>query len=228
MTYYGPKEMAASFRTVRGNTIKIAEEIPEESYGFRAAPECRSVAETLVHIAVGPRFQEQIHLVERSHTLMGFDFFGFMGKQVAEEQSQPHADGLRLLRLHGQAGGRGAGDTVEGRDFGIAARGRRKVRPGPGWPLRGVPGGERPVGAGDGAAQQVAFRDAARPQGARDAPSRPAHAGTAHARQGAALDASNAGEGGRHEGSRANDGIGGVRSPPTEWCWRLRCPDRPE
>src|ERR1019366_1235519 len=64
MTYYGPKDMAASFRTVRGNTIKIAEEIPEESYGFRAAPECRSVAETLVHIAVGPRFQEQIHLVE--------------------------------------------------------------------------------------------------------------------------------------------------------------------
>ena len=31
MTYYGPKEMAASYRTVRGNTIKIAEEIPEES-----------------------------------------------------------------------------------------------------------------------------------------------------------------------------------------------------
>ena len=29
MTYYGPKEMAASFRTVRANTIKIAEEIPD-------------------------------------------------------------------------------------------------------------------------------------------------------------------------------------------------------
>ena len=30
MTYYGAKELARSFRTVRDNTIKIAEEIPEE------------------------------------------------------------------------------------------------------------------------------------------------------------------------------------------------------
>ena len=84
MTYYGPKEIAASFRTVRGNTIKIAEEIPEESYSFRAAPDCRSVAETLIHIAVEARFQEQIHFVDHRDTLEGFDFFGFMGKQVAE------------------------------------------------------------------------------------------------------------------------------------------------
>ena len=40
MNYYGPKEMAASFRTVRANTLKIAEEIPEESYSFRA---CRGM-----------------------------------------------------------------------------------------------------------------------------------------------------------------------------------------
>ena len=103
MTYYGPKEMAASFRTVRENTIKIAEEIPEESYGFRAAPECRSVAETLVHIAVGPRFQEQIHLVEHRNTLMGFDFFGFMGKMLAEEQApRSKAEILELLRAEGE------------------------------------------------------------------------------------------------------------------------------
>ena len=76
MTYYGPKEMAASFRTVRANTLKIAEEIPEEKYGFRAAPASRSVAETLVHIAVGARLQEQVHFVEHRDTLVGFDFFG--------------------------------------------------------------------------------------------------------------------------------------------------------
>src|ERR1035438_3599763 len=86
MTYYGPKEMAASFRTVRANTIKIAEEIPEESYGYHAAPGCRSVAETLIHIAVGARLQEQIHITEHRDTLVGFDFFSFMGKQTAEEQ----------------------------------------------------------------------------------------------------------------------------------------------
>ncbi len=39
MTYYGGKELAASFRTVRNNTSKIAEEIPENKYDFRASPE---------------------------------------------------------------------------------------------------------------------------------------------------------------------------------------------
>ncbi len=32
MTDYGGKELAASFRTVRTNTIQIAEEIPEGKY----------------------------------------------------------------------------------------------------------------------------------------------------------------------------------------------------
>src|SRR5437899_9517946 len=55
MTHYGAKELARSFRTVRDNTIKIAEEIPEEKYGFRPAEGCRSIAEMLVHIAVMSR-----------------------------------------------------------------------------------------------------------------------------------------------------------------------------
>jgi uncharacterized damage-inducible protein DinB len=103
MTYYGPKEMAASFRTVRGNTIKIAEEIPEESYGFRAAPGCRSVAETLVHISVGARLQQQVHLIEHRDTLVGFDFFAFIGKQAAEEQvERSKAQILEMLRAEGE------------------------------------------------------------------------------------------------------------------------------
>jgi uncharacterized damage-inducible protein DinB len=103
MTYYGPKEMAASFRTVRANTIKIAEEIPEESYGFRAAPGCRSVAETLLHIAVGARLQEQVHIVEHRDTLVGFDFFAFMGKQAAEEAvARSKAEILEMLHTEGE------------------------------------------------------------------------------------------------------------------------------
>ena len=43
MQLYGPKELAASLRTVRENTIKIAEDIPEERYGYRPTPESRSV-----------------------------------------------------------------------------------------------------------------------------------------------------------------------------------------
>jgi uncharacterized damage-inducible protein DinB len=103
MTYYGPKEMAAAFRTVRANTIKIAEEIPEESYGFRAAPECRSVGETLVHITVAARIQEQIHIVERRSDLAGFDFFGLMTKFAAEEKAaRSKAEILEMLRTEGE------------------------------------------------------------------------------------------------------------------------------
>jgi len=43
MTYYGSKDLAAAFRTVRDNTIKIAEEIPENKYDFKPAPDCRSI-----------------------------------------------------------------------------------------------------------------------------------------------------------------------------------------
>src|SRR3982751_4509231 len=103
MTYYGPKEMAASFRTGRNNTIKIAAEIPEESYGFRAAEGCRSVAEQLVHIAVAVRIQEQINLVEKRSTLVGFDFFGLMGKVIGEEQvPRTKAQILELLKTEGE------------------------------------------------------------------------------------------------------------------------------
>ena len=103
MTYYGPKELAASFRTVRANTLKLAEEIAEEQYGFRPAPDCRSIAETLVHIAVAPRLQQKIHFVDHLNTLNGFDFFGFLGKQIAEEQTpRTKAQILEMLRTSGE------------------------------------------------------------------------------------------------------------------------------
>jgi uncharacterized damage-inducible protein DinB len=54
---YGGKQLAASFRTVRSNTIRVAEDIPENKYDFRAAPDTRSIAQTLAHIAYGPSIQ---------------------------------------------------------------------------------------------------------------------------------------------------------------------------
>jgi uncharacterized damage-inducible protein DinB len=103
MTYYGPKEIAASFRTVRNNTLKIAEEIPEDKYGFRPAPDTRSVAETLVHIALIPRVQKQIQFVEQRNTLNGFDFFSVMGALEAETQKpRSKAEILHLLRTEGE------------------------------------------------------------------------------------------------------------------------------
>jgi uncharacterized damage-inducible protein DinB len=103
MTYYGAKELARSFRTVRKNTLKIAEEIPEDKYGFRAAEGCRSVAETLVHIATMSRVPQQIHFVEHRSTLVGFDFFGIMGKLQAEVKApRTKAQILELLRAEGE------------------------------------------------------------------------------------------------------------------------------
>jgi uncharacterized damage-inducible protein DinB len=103
MTYYGAKELADSIRTVRKNTLIIADEIPEEHYGFRAAPETRTVAQLLTHIAVVQRMPEQIHSIERRTTLEGFDFPGFMRSIVAEEQRPRNkAQIIALLRDEGE------------------------------------------------------------------------------------------------------------------------------
>jgi len=50
MNLYGPKQLADSMRTVRKNTILMADDIPEKEYDYRPMLESRSVAETLVHV----------------------------------------------------------------------------------------------------------------------------------------------------------------------------------
>jgi len=67
MQYYNAQDLSGAFRTVRNNTIKIAEEIPEERYGFRPAPETRTVAETLAHIAAAPRWSKNMHSQRITH-----------------------------------------------------------------------------------------------------------------------------------------------------------------
>ncbi|HEY1239335.1 MAG TPA: DinB family protein [Bryobacteraceae bacterium] len=86
MTYYGAKEIAASFRTVRKNTLTIAEEIPEDKYGFKPAPDTRTVEQTLIHVANIPRFQLILHRDQKLKTLAGFDFQSVFGATMAEEQ----------------------------------------------------------------------------------------------------------------------------------------------
>jgi uncharacterized damage-inducible protein DinB len=87
MTYYGPKEIAAAFRTVRNNTIKIAEEIPEDQYGFSPAPGTRTIAQTLIHISNLHKFQKALHGDMKLATLEGFDFMAFLGPLIADEQT---------------------------------------------------------------------------------------------------------------------------------------------
>ena len=84
MTYYGSKDLAAAFRTVRNNTIKIAEEIPENKYDFKPAPDCRSVAQTLAHLAISTGFQSHIH-ANKISDLKTVNFMELMTKFNAEE-----------------------------------------------------------------------------------------------------------------------------------------------
>lgn len=103
MNYYGGKELAASFRTVRKNTIAIAQDIPEEKYSFRAAPDTRSVGELLSHIALSYNFQYKINAEEHRSTLVGFDFPSLMQKLSAEEKSPRNKEQtLELLRTSGE------------------------------------------------------------------------------------------------------------------------------
>jgi uncharacterized damage-inducible protein DinB len=103
LNYYGSKQLADSFRTVRKNTIVIAQEFPEAQYSFRPAPDTRSVGELLAHIAVSYTFQYQIHGQERRSSLQGFDFPALMRRLSAEEKVQRSKDQtLELLRTNGE------------------------------------------------------------------------------------------------------------------------------
>jgi uncharacterized damage-inducible protein DinB len=104
MTYYGAKELAASFRTVRKNTLTIAEEIGEEHYGFSPAPGTKTVAQTLTHIAVITKMPEAMHGANRVQTLVGLNFMAIMGPLMAEEgKSRNKAEIVALLKENGDS-----------------------------------------------------------------------------------------------------------------------------
>ncbi len=101
MTYYGGKEMAAAFRTVRDNTLKIAEEIPENKYDFRPAPDTRTIGQTLTHIALGPGFQYHIHS-NKIADLTQVNFPELFQKFSAEEaRPRTKAEIVAMLRAEG-------------------------------------------------------------------------------------------------------------------------------
>ena len=85
MSVYGGKELAAAFRTVRKNTIQVAEDIPESKYAHVPAAECKSVGGMLAHIAVSTQIWEEIHKKQRRTTLVGLDYFGIRGRIDADE-----------------------------------------------------------------------------------------------------------------------------------------------
>jgi len=104
MTYYGSKDLAEAFRTVRKNTLQVAQDIPEEKYAFRAAPDTMSVGETLAHIATSTSWAEACHFLEMKSTVAMEDFGRWMGAAGAASKTlTSKAQIVDALTKHGDA-----------------------------------------------------------------------------------------------------------------------------
>jgi uncharacterized damage-inducible protein DinB len=103
MSSYGGKELGSAFRTVRKNTIQVAEDIPESKYGHVAAPECKSVARMLTHIAISTRIWDEIHKKQRLTTMAGVNLLEMRDRFDAEEaKPRSKAEIVELLRTEGE------------------------------------------------------------------------------------------------------------------------------
>ncbi|MEX2272621.1 MAG: DinB family protein [Vicinamibacterales bacterium] len=101
---YGGSHLADAFRTVRRNTIQIAEDIPEDKYGFKASPDVMSVAEMLAHVAVNTWWPIQLHKVDRLSRVESEMFMGYMhksGEMAAALTTKPQI--IDALRTNGDA-----------------------------------------------------------------------------------------------------------------------------
>jgi uncharacterized damage-inducible protein DinB len=99
---YGARELAEAFRTVRTNTRQIAEDIPEDKYGFRATPDVQTVGEELAHIACATWVSQQIHGVDQK-TFVAFEEFGrYIGRAAAmEKELKTKAQIVEALKTNG-------------------------------------------------------------------------------------------------------------------------------
>jgi uncharacterized damage-inducible protein DinB len=103
MISYGGKELASAFRTVRKNTLQVAEDIPEAQYNHVPAADCRSVARMLTHVAIATQIWEEIHKKQRLNTLVGLNFLGMLDRFAAEEaKPRTKAEIVQLLTASGE------------------------------------------------------------------------------------------------------------------------------
>jgi uncharacterized damage-inducible protein DinB len=115
VTYYGAQQLADSFRTVRKNTLAIAEEIPEDKYAFRATSEVMSVGEMLAHLAIAPMWQIDLHT--RRVARLEFAMFAAHLQQLQVEQAalRTKADIVRTLKDNGDRMARSLKDSTKPR-----------------------------------------------------------------------------------------------------------------
>ena len=103
MTAYGGKEMAAAFRTVRGNTIKVVEEIPDDKLDFVPAPGARSVKQLVAHVSSVTKYNLDVHRDRKLTSVAGYDFPGYLAK-LAEQEAKltTKAQLLAALKANGE------------------------------------------------------------------------------------------------------------------------------
>jgi len=103
MNYYGSKDMAESWRTVRKNTIQVAEDIPAEKYNFKATPDTMSVAELLAHLATSSNWAQAIHFAEKKTSVTMEDFGRLIGDAGKAAAALTTKDGiLHALKSNGE------------------------------------------------------------------------------------------------------------------------------
>jgi uncharacterized damage-inducible protein DinB len=101
MNLYGLEQLVESARTVRKNTLLIAEDIPEKDYGYRPTRESRSVAETLVHIAL---LSQAARLLNKEASLENFNFGELVRKlEIEEQRPRSKNEIVELLRAEGES-----------------------------------------------------------------------------------------------------------------------------
>ncbi len=101
MNFYGGKDLARAYRTVRANTVKIAEEIPESQYDFAPAAGTRTVRQLLTHIALSDGLSS-IHREKRT-SYDGVNFPEFVAIMQAEEaKPRSKAEIVALLKERGE------------------------------------------------------------------------------------------------------------------------------
>ena len=102
MTYYGATNLAESFRTVRKNTLAIAEEIPEDKYSYRVTPDVMSVREMLAHLAVAPMWHIDAHTHKVTHLDFAMFIEGQQKAQAAQDALKTKADVVKALTENGE------------------------------------------------------------------------------------------------------------------------------
>jgi uncharacterized damage-inducible protein DinB len=101
---YSGKHFAEAFRTVRKNTLQIAEEIPEDKYSFKATPDVMTVGEDLAHLAAFTRWPQTVHGAQRKPAFVFGEFQGLMDDMMKFQGSlKTKAQIVEALRTEGDS-----------------------------------------------------------------------------------------------------------------------------